>query len=263
MKMIDTLLDGLKEDAPVRKVLVGTFWTAVVLDTDPPRCGLSSTLRDEAHDGRPAVQEAGRLLTRSARSLAELLRSGSLLEASIGMAAHNALLEVDPRPLVEANAEELLVQRGSGRRVAIVGHFPFVRRVRQAAETCSVLELRPQPGDLPASMAAKVLPLADVVAVTGTSLINRTFDGLMSMCRPKAFVLVLGPSTPLTAALFEAGVDAISGTIVDDPQQVLLAVAQGATFRQVKRGGGVRLLSWIAAGADAAGSARALGKVGP
>ena len=146
--------------------------------------------------------------------------------------------------------------------MAIVGHFPFVRRVRQVVETCWVLELRPHAGDLPASMAARVLPLADVVAVTGTSLINRTFDDLMSMCRPEAFVLLLGPSTPLTAALFEAGVDAISGTIVDDPQQVLLAVAQGATFRQVKRGGGVRLLTWIAPGTDAAGSPRALGGVG-
>jgi len=32
--------------------------------------------------------------------------------------------------LLEVNAEEVIVKRGAGRWVAIVGHFPFVERVR-------------------------------------------------------------------------------------------------------------------------------------
>jgi hypothetical protein len=110
-----------------------------------------------------------------------------------------------------------------------------------------VLELRPGPGDLPASRASEVLPQADVVALTGTALINHTLDKLVSLCRPDAFVLLLGPSTPLTPMLFEAGVDAISGTRVHDPELVLRSVAQGATFRQIKRAGGLRLLTWLQA----------------
>jgi uncharacterized protein (DUF4213/DUF364 family) len=157
----------------------------------------------------------------------------------------NALLEVDEGPLIEANAEEIISERATGRHVAIVGHFPFVERVRKVAGECSVLELHPGPGDLPASRAAEVLPEADVVALTGTSLINGTFDQLIELCRPDAFVLLLGPSAPLTPALFDAGVDAISGTRVHEPEQVVHSLTQGATFRQIKRRGGLRLLTWL------------------
>jgi uncharacterized protein (DUF4213/DUF364 family) len=247
MKTIEKLLNSLETDAPVREILVGAFWTGVVVDTDPPRCGLASTLRAETGGPWPPVVRAGRLLERSGRELAELLRSDRILEASIGTAAVNALLDVDESALTEANAEQFILERGSDRRVAIVGHFPFIDRVRAAAADCWVLELRPGPGDLPASRASEVLPQADVVALTGTALINHTLDKLVSLCRPDAFVLLLGPSTPLTPMLFEAGVDAISGTRVHDPELVLRSVAQGATFRQIKRAGGLRLLTWLQA----------------
>lgn len=245
MDAIDKLLNSLDTDAPVQQILVGAFWTAVVLETDPPRCGLASALRAEGGGSWPPVQEPGRLLERSGRQLAELLRSERILEASIGMAAFNALLEVDASRLTEVNAEQIILERGTGGRVAIVGHFPFIERVRAAAAECWVLERNPGPKDLPAEQAAQVLPQADVVALTGTSLLNRTFDELMSLCRPDAFVLLLGPSAPLTPAVFQLGIDAISGTLVEDPDRVLRTVSQGATFRQIKRGGGLRLLTWL------------------
>ncbi len=245
MDTIDRLLSSLENDAPVSQILVGTFWTAVVLDTDPPRCGLASTLRSEETGPWPPVVDAGRLLDRSGRELAGMLHSERILEASIGMATFNALLEVDREPLVEINAADLLLEQGTGKRIAIVGHFPFIERVRAAARECWVLELKPGPGDLPADQAAEVLPKADVVALTGTSLLNHTFDDLLPLCRRDAFVLLLGPSVPMAPVLFEAGVKALSGTVVDDPAQVLLSLSQGATFRQIKRGGGLRLLTWV------------------
>jgi uncharacterized protein (DUF4213/DUF364 family) len=242
VSIIDTLLKSLRADAPVRQVLVGAFWTAVVLEGDPPRCGLASTLRAETHDEGPPVRQPGRLRQHSGRELAEWLRSPRILEASIGMAAFNALLEVDELSCVDLNAEEVIVERGTGRRVAVVGHFPFVERVRQAAQTCWVLELRPRPGDLAASQAAEVLPQADVVALTGTSLLNHTFDDLVALCRPEAFVVLLGASAPLSPVLLEHGVDAVSGTRVVDVPAVLRAVGEGATFRQIP---GKRLLTMM------------------
>jgi uncharacterized protein (DUF4213/DUF364 family) len=242
VSIIDTLLNSLQADAPVRQVLVGAFWTAVVLEGDPPRCGLASALRAETHDEGPPVRQPGRLRQHSGRELAEWLRSPRILEASIGMAAFNALLEVDELSCVDLNAEEVIVERGTGRRVAVVGHFPFVERVRRAAQTCWVLELRPRPGDLAASQVAEVLPQADVVALTGTSLLNHTFDDLIALCRPEAFVVLLGASAPLSPVLLEHGVDAVSGTKVVDVPAVLRAVGEGATFRQIP---GKRLLTMM------------------
>jgi uncharacterized protein (DUF4213/DUF364 family) len=236
---IEVLLETVEHDAPVLQVAVGAFWTAVVLDTYPPRCGLASTLRPATHPGGPPVPHAGRLLDYSARELAGRLLSSSTLEASVGMAAVNALLEVDEAACSEVNAADLILQRGADRKVAIVGHFPFVERVRRAAAQCWVLELFPRPGDLPAEMATEVLPQADVVALTATSLINHTFDDLIGLCRPDAFVILLGGSTPLSAVLFDYGVSALAGTRVVDVSAALQAVGQGATFRQIR---GKRLL---------------------
>ncbi len=237
---IDLLLESLRADAPVLQVSVGAFWTAVVLGTDPPRCGLASTIRPANHPGGPPVSAAGHLVGRSGRELAEWLNSSSTLEASIGMAAFNALLEVNEETCTEINAEKVILAQGSGRRVAIVGHFPFVERVRQKASECWVIELRPRPGDLSADQAARVLPKADVVALTGTSLINHTFDSLIQLCRLDTFVIVLGGSTPLSPVLFDCGVDAVAGTRVVDVPAAMRSTSQGATFRQI---GGKKLLT--------------------
>jgi uncharacterized protein (DUF4213/DUF364 family) len=141
----------------------------------------------------------------------------------------------------------VIVERGAGRRVAIVGHFPFVERVRRVAAECWVLELHPRPGDLSAERAAEVLPQADVVALTGTSLINHTFDELIALCQPdagnrKAHVILLGGSAPLSSVLFGYGVDVIAGTRVVNVPVAVGAVSQGATFRQIP---GKRLLTMM------------------
>jgi uncharacterized protein (DUF4213/DUF364 family) len=189
---IEALLNNLETDAPVHQVLVGAFWTAVVLDTDPPRCGLASTLRAETHHKGPPVPRAGRLLEHSGRELAEWLRSPRLLEASIGMAALNALLDVDEAACTEVNAEDVILRRGTGRRVAIVGHFPFVERVRQAAEVCWVLELRPRLGDLSAGQANRVLPRADVVIWWVCVVPKRAWSCLGPAPRCRRFCLSVG-----------------------------------------------------------------------
>jgi hypothetical protein len=238
---IRRLLVSLERDALVKDVQIGVFWTAVALDDE--RCGLASTIAERDCAGGSAMPDAGELAGMSGRDLAGWLLAGSSLQASVGMAACNALLDVPQERCRELNAEELVVERGAGRKVAIVGHFPFVERVQREAETCWVLEQNPRAGDLPARRALDVLPAADVIAITGTTLINGTFEELIGLCRPESYVLVLGPSTPLTPVLFDAGVDAVSGTLVVDPERVVRSARQGASFRQIKRNGGVRLLT--------------------
>jgi uncharacterized protein (DUF4213/DUF364 family) len=165
-----------------------------------------------------------------------------LTERSIGFAMLNALVPVDEARCVALNAESLILERGSGKHVAIIGHFPFVPKVREVAGHLSVLELNPQAGDLPASEAPGVIPAADVVAITGMALVNGTFEALVRLCRPDAFVLLLGATTPLVPLLFDYGVDAISGTVVDDIALASAGVSQGANFRQIR---GKRLLTMV------------------
>lgn len=238
-KLLASLADGA-----VRQVCVGAFWTAVVIEQEGQRrCGLAASLRpDGQHGSGPAVHDAGSLSERSAFQLAWLCLSPRPMEVAIGMAAINALLPRRAELWADVNAEQLLAERGAGKNVALVGHFPFVARLREQVGTLWVLEQAPHEGDLPASAAAEVIPQAHVLAITGTALMNRTFDALMALRRPDALVLLLGPSTPLSPILFEHGVDMLSGSVVEDIEAVLRAVGQGANFRQVHRHG-VRLVT--------------------
>ncbi|NLG70882.1 MAG: hypothetical protein GX495_02400, partial [Chloroflexi bacterium] len=72
------------------------------------------------------------------------------------------------------------------------------------------------------------------VALTGSALINHTLDRLLSYCRPEAQVMILGPSTPLSAVLFKHGATLLSGSVVVDEAAVFRTVSQGATFQQVE-----------------------------
>lgn len=85
-----------------------------------------------------------------------------------------------------------------------------------------------------------MIPLADVVAITGTALTNHTIEHLLDLCSKNAYVLMLGDTTPLSPVLFDYGLDAISGTRVVNPRQALSCVSQGANFRQIR---GVRRLT--------------------
>jgi uncharacterized protein (DUF4213/DUF364 family) len=245
MPIIEDLLARLPEGI-VTEVRIGAFWTAVVAEVEGRRrCGLASTIvgeNDHHHSGMADVRDAGGLTGYSTATLAALANSPSSLEVSIGVAAINALLPLHPERWVDLNAEAVIVERGAGRRVAVVGHFPFLPRCRDVAGTLWVLEKRPQGDDLPAEAAPQVIPQADVVAISGTTLMNRTFDDLVALCRPDALVLVLGPSTPLSPVLFDHGVHILSGAVVEDIEAVLRAVSQGANFRQVHRHG-VRLVT--------------------
>jgi len=238
MSILDDLLNKLNMDAPVRSVLIGAHWAVVC----SRYCGMAATQSSNRPHGHEQVRDAGRLHQKSARELAELAYSTQPLEAAIGFAAINSMLDVDESLAVEVNASEVLASRGRGKNVALIGHFPFIQQLRQSAKNLWVIEQHPTEDEYPAESAGDLLPQADVVAITGSALVNHTLDGLLSLCKPASSVMVLGPSTPLSPILFDHGINIISGTRVVDEEAVLRTVGQGATFRQVE---GVKLLTFI------------------
>jgi uncharacterized protein (DUF4213/DUF364 family) len=234
-KLMTSLPDGL-----VRQVCVGMIWTVVVVEVEGKlQGGIAATLqnREYGHTRLPTVNAAGRLEEFSSHALASLIQSQSHTEAAVGLAAINALLPRRPELYQDLDAASYLAQHGSGKNLAVIGHFPFVEHLRGQVRTLWVLELEPRPGDLPAEEAPLILPQADIVAITATTLINRTLDGLLAVCRPDARVMLLGPSTPLTPLIFEDSVlrvDVLSGSLVEDPAGAARVVAQGGTSRQLK-----------------------------
>jgi uncharacterized protein len=238
MSLLNDLLDSLTIDAPLRSILVGVHWTLVC----SRYCGLASTLMGNEPHGHEKVRDVGTLHHKSARELAEFALSGNLLEASIGVAAINSLLDVDLSQAVEVNAGQVLVDRGAGKNIALVGHFPFIPILRQVAGQLWVIEQRPEVGEYPVEAAADLIPQAEIVALTGSAIINHTLDNLLELCHPNALVMVLGPSTPLSPLLFDYGVSILSGARIIKETDALMTISQGATFQQMQ---GVKLLTYL------------------
>jgi len=242
MDLLDDVLDTL-QDGEVVHICIGLHWTAVVIEIGGQRyCGLASTLSGSHVHGVPDVPEAGQLQTMTSRELAEYIFSKQQTLVSVGAAAVNALLPRYPDTWREINAEEVIAQHGAGKTVALIGHFPFISRLRPQVGKLHVLELDPQPGDLPVTAASEILPKVDVVAITSMTLMNRTLDGLLSLCAPEALVILLGPTTPLSPVMFNYGIDLLCGSVITDIEPVLQTVRQAGNFRQVHNAG-VRLVS--------------------
>lgn len=225
-------------DRRVKRVLIGLHWTAVVIDYEGrDRCGLASTLSSNQHHGHPDMPLAGQLEALSGLELAALAESKQPVENSAGMAAINAMLPRDPLTWIESNAEQVLVTYGAGKEVALVGHFPFAARLRGRVAELWVFEQRPRPGDLPAGAVNDIFPLADVIAITGTALINHTLEDLLALAPQNALVVLLGPTTPLCPILFDYGIDVLCGSVVTAIEPVLRVAGQGGNFRQVRQAG--------------------------
>ena len=228
MKILDDLISTLREDSAVQGVYVCVFWTAVV----SRHCGLASTLH-EGHPYHKIVRDPGKLRNKSALELVEYAKSDHLLEASIGMAAINSLIDIDEARCTEKNAFDALAEKGRDKNIAIVGHFPWIPKLKKIARTLWVIEQRPREGELPAEASEEILPKADVVGLTGTAFTNHTIGKLLDLSKGK-FIVMVGPTSPLSPVLFDYGVDVIGGTKIVDPEKTIRFITEGATHVQTE-----------------------------
>lgn len=239
MDLYQTLLKTLPPDpVPIRRVVIGVHWTLVCSKS----CGLASTLVDCGPHGHSQMRDVGLLHQKNAQDLAQWILSDNLLEASVGMAAFNSLIDVDEHKVEQINASDVVAREGKGKNVVVVGHFPFVEQIKPLTRNCWVIEKQPFGEEFPEEAAVELIPKAGVIAITGTAFINHTMEKLLSLCHPGSLVMILGPSTPLTPVLFDYGVTYLSGSWVSDEDAAVTTIVQGASLPQVK---GVRLVTMV------------------
>ena len=236
--VIDEVCDFLLPAAATRSVSdvrVGLGYTAVQLDDG--HCGLAYTFRDEAHEGCCVVNEAGTLRGRRASDLATWARSPDPIASAIGLATLNALTPEPPGAMEADLLTELQVT--SNDVIGMVGYFgPLVGPLRSRGKALHVFERRPsgESGVLPEAATADILPQCQVVILSATTLINRTLDELLVLCRNAREVTILGSSTPMLPAVFvERGVTFLSGVHVVEPERLLQVVSEGGGTRRFGR----------------------------
>ena len=78
--------------------------------------------------------------------------------------------------------------------------------------------------------SSKVLGKADVVIITGVTLINDTLEEILEVVRPGAEVAVMGPTASmLPDILFDRGVRIVGGVWVKDAERLLEVLAAGGS----------------------------------
>jgi len=236
-KLYDELIDAVPESAIVEECLAGLSWFLI------RSAGTGVAMRPREMDD--PIRNAGRIAGMKLRDLAGWIKSWNNYEAAMGLAAINSALNA--REVVEANCGLLLDETETrdvfttlqdklrGKRVAVVGHFYNLERLKSICEL-TILERKPGPGDIPDPACEYILGEQDVVVMTATTLINKTMPRLLELSR-NARVVIAGPSTPLHPLMFKYGVDLLGGLIVDDQPSVWRAVAEGGREALFTQGG--------------------------
>lgn len=224
MRLIEDLLNSVRDsDCPVRRVCVGLHWTVV----ESRYVGMAHTYKTSS---KMELELSGELVGRSALELAGRMSSTEPVEASLGVAALNSLIESTGR---RGNVLSDVLGMAPGKTVTVVGRFPVNDQIARAAGKAYFLEIEPQEGELPPEAAQEVMPASDIVLITATALINKSLPELLELSA-NARTIVLGPSTPMNDVLFGYGADIIAGVRVVDGDALIESVMQGVKkFRKL------------------------------
>ena len=226
-QIYDDLIDSLPHDLIVEDCLVGLNWTLV----RSLGMGVSMT---PTHSHHEAVTGAGSITGMRLRTVAERIKSWSNLDAALGLAAINSVINAPvtfdrnfapSQVLADGNVFETMHKELRGRKVALIGHFRGLETLTDLAEL-TILERDPIEGDLPDPACEYVLAKQDYIFITATTLINKTLPRLLQLSR-HARVVLTGPSAPLSPLFFKNGVHYLAGQIVRNPDAVLRQIREG------------------------------------
>jgi uncharacterized protein (DUF4213/DUF364 family) len=246
---IDAILGSELDEMTVERVVIGLFFTGVKLSNGSTgSCATPIKTIPEAvccPSSAMAMPFPGKLAGRRAADLAREALSGLGIRRAVGIAAVNALADYcwqrRPHPDVELcrgvdafDATEI----HKGDKVVVVGAFvPFLKELKRRGQPFLVLEQDAatlKADELPffrqAEQAPEILPEADVVLITGSTLVNNTLEDLLALARPEARVTIVGPTVGMRPDAFLArGADVLGCVRISAPDAFLDLLAEGGS----------------------------------
>lgn len=234
----DSLIDRALSESRSRRVAdvrAGLGYSCVMLEDGA--CGLAFTFRNELGDCCSILGAAGNLIGKGVDALIPWIKDGNLLKAAVGLAAVNAVINDAGRNRDSGNVIDAL-SIGPSDTFGMIGNFkPILAKVKTMTDKIYVFERNVPAGSglYPSETIPVHLPKCDVVIVTATSIINHTFDEVVSNCKNAREVCVVGPSTPLSGEIFKPyKVTLLAGSVVTDPGLILQIISQGGGTMAMK-----------------------------
>jgi uncharacterized protein (DUF4213/DUF364 family) len=234
MSILDVLLTDLPMDWRVTDVYVGANWLLSLAEDNngAERAGVAAAPVSFPEN---ALYPIGHYTPNTdAAEVVQLLRSDDPTAAAVGLATLNALQQPDEAALTHHDAADWLSAQSHDKTVAIFGRFPFIMdEIRPFAKAVYVFEQHPEAGEYSADAIPELIPQADLIAITSSTVINHTIDSILQHTSNQQTIILLGPSTPLTSRLFDCGITALFGVRVADVEQAKASVLAGEIFRKM------------------------------
>ena len=192
-----------------------------------------------------AMPLSGRLKGRTAAEYLEYIFDKNILKRTLGIAALNALstLYWQLKPPTDYtiqygyNAFDDVDPRRYDYTVVVGALVPMLKKLIAADADFTVMEMdsRTLKGKeldhyLPPSEADKCVPKADLMVITGVTVLNDTLLGLLEKRKPGAEIIVTGPTVSmLPDAFFKRGVTSLGGIVVTKADELLDLLCEGGS----------------------------------
>lgn len=249
VKLAEEKLGKELDTITVERAVLGLFFTGVELSTG--HGGLCFTPVKEMPEAvccpssAKAMPLSGRLKGRPVREYLSDIFHENVLKRTLGIAALNALsMAVWEREtpkgyetLVGEDAFDLLEVEKYEKTVVIGALVPMLKKLIAAKADFRVLEQdvrtlkeRELPYYAPAEQADLYVPEADLLVITGVTILNDTLPKILGLAKPGAEILVTGPTASMLPDVFFArGVTMLGGIQVTDADRLLDIISEGGS----------------------------------
>lgn len=238
-RVYELLLDYCSSDAVVDNLMIGLVWT-LCQNSNKTGVGLAMSPGFATR----TLPWSGCLTGKPITDLAAWIFEWDPYQAAVAMAAINSCINSRPLPdsiTLEPAAEhanlavfEHFLPQLHNQNVVVIGHYPGIERYQNQMQL-SVLEKQPTAGDLPDAAGEFLLPQADWVFLTASSIPNKTFPRLAELAE-NAKTVLMGPTMPWLPQLHEFGIDYLAGVEITDAEALYHTAAQGGGVRIFNRG---------------------------
>ncbi len=190
------------------------------------RTGVAYTTREEIPWGCSLYDELPEVGS-PAENFIDMFDSNDVLLCALGMATINACINQGDFESADIMKE---IKISKADVVGMIGDFtPMVEEIKAKAKELYIFEREKIEGTYPTEKIPSLLPKCDIVMISATTLLNRTFDSIIQHARTDR-IYMLGPSTPICPkALPEVKV--FGATLVNE-----------SALKTVYHGGGTRNL---------------------
>ncbi len=236
-EIYDLMLDYGTTDTQIQEISIGLTWTLCIAEN----AGLCMSPGTATR----TLPFSGTLVNKSISELAPWLRSWNPYQATVAMAAINSVVNsssslpntgtvLSPNGSANLAVFEHFLPQIRNKNVCVIGRYPGLNKYANEMEM-KVIELNPGKEDFPAPASEYLLPEAEWVFLTATSIVNKTFPRLVQLAKNSKLVL-MGPTLPWLPDLKHMGIDYLAGIKVTNLPALRQTVAEGGGVRIFETG---------------------------